>query len=118
MIAKQQRIKTGLMQDLLTHGIDENGNLRSEETHEFKDSPLGRIPVAWDVKSLGFALRESCGFLQTGPFGSQLHAHDYVHEGVPVVMPQDILHGEISEDKIARIPEMRAKDLSRHRIAE
>ncbi|MFM6396586.1 restriction endonuclease subunit S, partial [Planktothrix sp.] len=33
IIAKQQRIKTGLMQDLLTKGIDENGNIRSEETH-------------------------------------------------------------------------------------
>ena len=52
LIAKQQRIKTGLMQDLLTRGIDEDGNLRSEETHEFKDSPLGRIPVEWDVKLL------------------------------------------------------------------
>jgi len=53
LIAKQQRIKTGLMQDLLTKGIDENGNIRSEETHEFKDSPLGRIPVEWEVKRLG-----------------------------------------------------------------
>ena len=52
LIAKQQRIKTGLMQDLLTRGIDEHGNLRSEETHEFKDSPLGRIPVEWDVRTL------------------------------------------------------------------
>jgi len=52
LIAKQQRIKTGLMQDLLTKGIDENGNIRSEETHEFKDSPPGRIPVEWEVKSL------------------------------------------------------------------
>jgi len=50
MIAKQQRIKTGLMQDLLTRGIDEHGNLRSEQTHKFKDSPLGRIPVEWDIK--------------------------------------------------------------------
>jgi type I restriction enzyme, S subunit len=33
LIAKQQRIKTGLMQDLLTCGIDEHGNLRSEQTH-------------------------------------------------------------------------------------
>jgi len=52
LIAKQQRIKTGLMQDLLTRGIDEHGNLRSEETHEFKDSPLGRIPVEWEVDNL------------------------------------------------------------------
>ena len=53
LIAKQQRIKTGLMQDLLTKGIDENGNIRSEETHKFKDSPLGRIPVEWEVKEIG-----------------------------------------------------------------
>ena len=52
IIAKQQRIKTGLIQDLLTKGIDEDGNVRSEETHEFKDSPLGRIPVDWDVQLL------------------------------------------------------------------
>lgn len=50
LIAKQQRIKTGLMQDLLTRGIDEHGNLRSEQTHQFKDSPLGRVPIEWDVK--------------------------------------------------------------------
>ena len=52
LIAKQQRIKTGLMQDLLTHGIDEHGNLRSEQTHEFRDSLLGRIPVEWEVCKL------------------------------------------------------------------
>lgn len=52
LIAKQQRIKTGLMQDLLTRGIDEHGNLRSEETHEFKDSPRGRIPIGWGVHLL------------------------------------------------------------------
>jgi type I restriction enzyme S subunit len=56
LIAKQQRIKTGLMQDLLTLGIDKNGNLRSEQTHQFKDSPQGRIPVEWEVWRLG----ESC----------------------------------------------------------
>ncbi len=53
LIAKQQRIKTGLMQDLLTRGIDEHGNLRSERTHKFKDSPLGRIPVEWEINTIG-----------------------------------------------------------------
>ena len=52
LITKQQRIKTGLMQDLLTRGIDDHGNLRSEQTHEFKDSPLGRIPVEWEAAEL------------------------------------------------------------------
>jgi len=36
LIAKYQRIKTGLLHDLLTRGIDEHGNLRSEKTHQFK----------------------------------------------------------------------------------
>ena len=52
IIAKQQRIKTGLMQDLLTKGIDENGNIRSEDTHQFKDSAIGRIPVEWELSNL------------------------------------------------------------------
>jgi type I restriction enzyme S subunit len=48
LIAKYTRIKTGLMQDLLTKGIDKNGNIRTELTHEFKDTPLGRIPKEWE----------------------------------------------------------------------
>jgi len=53
IIEKYKRIKQGLMQDLLTKGIDENGNIRNEKTHKFKDSPLGRIPGEWGVVRLG-----------------------------------------------------------------
>ena len=116
LVAKQQRIKTGLMQDLLTRGIDDHGNLRSEQTHTFKDSPLGRIPMEWEVITLGAMLKRVRGYLQTGPFGSQLHAHEYVHEGTPVIMPQDILNGQISTSVIARISERRANELHRHRL--
>lgn len=56
LIVKQRRIMTGLLQDLLTRGVDEHGNLRSERTHEFKDSPLGRIPVEWDLDTLSSVL--------------------------------------------------------------
>ena len=117
IIAKQRRIKTGLMQDLLTRGIDEHGNIRSEETHKFKDSPLGKIPVEWDTKTFGEIISLYGGKLQTGPFGSQLHAYEYVDEGVPVVMPQDIANSGISTSDIARISERKAKELSRHRMA-
>jgi type I restriction enzyme S subunit len=116
LIAKQQRIKTGLMQDLLTRGIDEHGNLRSERTHEFKNSPLGRIPVEWEVRSFGEIIQRNGGQLQTGPFGSQLHSYEYVSEGVPVVMPQDIATTGISIANIARITEKKAASLSRHRM--
>ncbi len=53
IIEKYKRIKQGLMQDLLTKGIDENGQIRNEKTHKFKDSPLGRMPEEWEVMRLG-----------------------------------------------------------------
>tara|TARA_E500000318_G_scaffold46113_1_gene43534 strand:+ start:8895 stop:10190 length:1296 start_codon:yes stop_codon:yes gene_type:complete len=62
VIAKQQRIKTGLMQDLLTCGIDEDGTLRTERTHDFTDSPIGRVPVEWEVAPLS-------SFVPTAEYG-------------------------------------------------
>ena len=116
LFAKQQRIKTGLMQDLLKRGIDGHGKLRSEHTHAFKHSPLGRIPVEWEVKTFGKIFAEYGGHVQTGPFGSQLHSYEYVNEGVPVVMPQDISGGEITTSNIARVTEQKANSLARHRM--
>lgn len=52
LIAKYQRIKTGLMQDLLTKGIDENGNVRSKDTHEFVVKNGIEVPKEWEVKEL------------------------------------------------------------------
>lgn len=114
LISKYIRIKTGLMQDLLTKGIDEHGNIRSEVTHEFEDSPLGRIPVEWEVVKLGDMINEGFGFIQTGPFGSQLHANEYVVEGIPVIMPQDIMPDKISSLKIVKINSEKALLLKRH----
>ena len=116
MIAKQQRIKTGLMQDLLSKGIDEHGNIRTEQTHSFKDSELGRIPVEWDCVTLGEIITKFGGKIQTGPFGSQLHSYEYVPEGVPVIMPQDITNTDISTLDIAQILEKKANELARHRV--
>ena len=55
VIAKLQQMKQGLLHDLLTRGIDENGELRDPERHpeQFKDSPLGRIPRGWERKTIG-----------------------------------------------------------------
>ena len=43
-IDKLKDLKTGMMQELLTKGIGHT---------EFKDSPVGRIPLTWSVVSLG-----------------------------------------------------------------
>lgn len=65
-------------------------------------------------------LGELCGEVgvQTGPFGGQLHAHEYEPEGIPVVMPQDIGDNVIRTDSIARVPERVAQRLDRHRLRE
>ena len=56
------------------------------------------------------------GSVQTGPFGSQLHAADYSEHGTPVVMPQDMVEGRISTSRVARVGEHHLIALSRHRL--
>lgn len=119
VISKLMAVKQGLLHDLLTRGIAANGELRPSQTeapHLYKKSQLGWIPQEWEEVSLGEIARRSGGFLQTGPFGSQLHAHEYVLDGIPVIMPQDMVNGELSVDNIARINERKATALSRHRV--
>jgi type I restriction enzyme, S subunit len=86
LTAKQQRIKTGLMQDLLTRGIDEHGNLRSEQTHAFKDSHLGRIPVEWEVERLDETTSKIADRDHTTPV--------YVEDGVLMVSPMAFYNDE------------------------
>ena len=54
VIAKLDQMKQGLLHDLLTRGLDDNGELRDPVRHpeQFKDSPLGRIPKDWAVNAL------------------------------------------------------------------
>ncbi|MEO2192605.1 MAG: restriction endonuclease subunit S, partial [bacterium] len=56
------------------------------------------------------------GGIQTGPFGSQLHASDYTEHGVGVVMPQDLGDNIVRPDAMARVPSETAAELSRHRL--
>jgi len=50
LLSKNERLKTALMQDLLSYGIDENGKVRNPKTHKFKSSLLGDIPNEWELK--------------------------------------------------------------------
>ena len=58
------------------------------------------------------------GDVQTGPFGSQLHASDYVPVVVPSIMPQDLKDDRVSTESIARIREEDAGRLApgQHRL--
>lgn len=84
IIAKQTRIKTGLMQDLLTRGIDVHGNIRSEAVHQFKESLLGQIPVEWDAREL----KDVALIIDPNP------SHRYpptVPDGVPIISTENFV---------------------------
>jgi type I restriction enzyme S subunit len=91
LIAKYTRIKTGLMQDLLTKGIDENGNIRSEETHEFKDSPLGRIPKEWECVDITRYTKDKDGAIKPGPFGSSVKKEYYTKKGYKIYGQEQVI---------------------------
>lgn len=55
--------------------------------------------------------------LQTGPFGSQLHAHDYVEGGIPVVPTEALRDRRIDHAVLPTISLAKAKGLERHRLA-
>ncbi|HVB33934.1 MAG TPA: restriction endonuclease subunit S [Patescibacteria group bacterium] len=76
----------------------------------------GEIPDHWEFTTLGDICQRGGGNIQTGPFGSQLHASDYVPVGVPSIMPTNIGENRIVEDGIVRITEEDANRLGQHRL--
>ena len=84
----------------------------------FEDSELGKIPKTWRASVLGEEVTRCGGRIQTGPFGSQLHAADYMMDGVPVVMPKDLFQRRVSTLTISMVGLGDAQRLSRHRLQE
>ncbi len=74
--------------------------------------------MIWEKMSLGELIKSFGGKIQTGPFGSQLHQHDYKSEGIPVVMPKDIINDRIETGSIAKINEADVDRLSKHKLTE
>jgi type I restriction enzyme S subunit len=87
LIDKLKAIKQGLLHDLLTRGLDENGKLRDPKTHpeQFKDSQLGLIPCEWKVRSIESLLKDVTPSMRSGPFGSSLLKSEFRSEGIPLV---------------------------------
>jgi type I restriction enzyme, S subunit len=76
------------------------------------------LPSHWEVLPLGDVCSRGGGNVQTGPFGSQLHASDYVPVGIPFVMPQNIGDNRILTDGVARVTPTDAERLSRYSLKQ
>jgi type I restriction enzyme, S subunit len=74
------------------------------------------LPAHWEAVTLGEVCARGSGDIQTGPFGSQLHASDYVPFGIPSIMPQNIGENRVIVDGIARIAANDAERLNRYRV--
>lgn len=69
IVAKLKQIEQGLLHNLLTRGVDDDGELRpspDESPDRFKDSPVGRVPRSWNCSSVDNAFDVQPG-LTLGP---------------------------------------------------
>ncbi|OGV63416.1 MAG: hypothetical protein A3K19_30800 [Lentisphaerae bacterium RIFOXYB12_FULL_65_16] len=118
VVAKQERIKAGLLHDLLTRGLDADGRLRDPATHRFKPSPLGPIPEEWKVTPLEAMRREDRPFIKTGPFGTAIKQSDWVETGVPVITIGSLGPGRILRSGLQFLREEKALELASYRVEE
>ena len=102
VIDQVQVVKRRLMQKFFTRGLPGRHK-------RFKQTEIGEIPVEWELLRLA-ELAETPNGIQTGPFGSQLHASEYVESGVPVIMPRDLMNGRVSGVEAARITDHKSRN--------
>jgi type I restriction enzyme S subunit len=99
--------KQAIIHQAVTRGLGPGVRLKPSGV-----SWLGEIPEHWEIVSVGVA----CSLIQTGPFGSQLHSHEYVSSGIPVINPSHMRDGRIASDKHVTITPLKAEALHRHRV--
>ncbi len=91
---------------------------RSRATDGSSGDPFGALPRGWERSTLGAACERGGGNIQTGPFGSQLHASDYRPVGTPSIMPQNLGDNRVIADGIARVGDSDANRLRRYLVRE
>ncbi len=74
------------------------------------------MPDKWQYCTIGDLCDAGVLELQTGPFGTQLHAHDYVDHGIPVVPTEAIRNRQINHSVLPKITPSKAEELAQHRL--
>lgn len=88
-----------------------------ESAKNYKESVIEENLTTKSNGSVIFDYCETDG-VRIGPFGSLLHKSDYTAEGVPVIMPADIINGVIQEETVSRISTEKASELENYRLKE
>lgn len=119
IIAKLKAVKQGLLHDLLTRGIDANGELRppqSEAPQLYKQSALGWIPKEWDVRGVLDVASSTRQCILTGPFGADLGTSDFKVDGVPLLRIGNVQAGFIDWSDLLFVSEHKAELLAKYRV--
>ena len=119
MIGKLERVKQALMHDLLTRGINANGELRpssQDAARLYRASQLGPIPEGWNVLGLRDMGQSTRTVLKTGPFGSSLKGEHLTDTGRPVVTIGSLGVGRFIEEALLYVSEATAKALIEYEL--
>lgn len=119
LIAKQERVRAGLMQDLFTRGMDEHGQLRpprDQAPHLYHQTELGWLPLGWEAPELERLLAPVPTPMRSGPFGSALLKHELVDSGVPFLGIDNIHVEHFKADFIRFVTPRKFSELSRCRV--
>ena len=78
---------------------------------------FGNPPTSWTVGRLADLLRPKKGALQSGPFGSHLHNHDFVRSGTVLAVGIDnVLDGEFVPGRDRRITREKHEELRKYTL--
>lgn len=87
IIEQTEKVKKGLMQQLLTKGIGHT---------KFKKTEIGEIPEEWEVRKLEEVTLPKEG-IRRGPFGGALKKEIFVNEGYAVYEQQHVIYNNMEE---------------------
>jgi type I restriction enzyme S subunit len=79
---------------------------------------IGPIPKGWSVSSLDKLFPKDKGCVITGPFGSNLHAHDYREKGIPLILVKHVNNGRIQEQNLPLVGSHKFPELTRYLLEE
>lgn len=108
LIELLQEKRQAVISRAVTRGLDPDVPMKDSGVEWF-----GEVPTHWKVSQFKFNTVE----LQTGPFGSQLHADDYIEGGVPLINPAHMAEGNISPDPQVSVDESTWNRLQRHALS-
>ena len=93
LIAKQEQVRAGLMQDLFRRGVDKHGQLRrphEQAPHLYHQTELGWLPKGWAVKSIQSMVRNIIDYRGVPPPKSD--------SGFPLITAKNVRFGYLDPE--------------------